>query len=105
MAAAIEYLSARENPYFMGSTPSLESFRNVTFETDRFVIITDNDSPTIARLAVSPLQAIDGVVSLAGCRRLVSQLPQYITSSKRQSTCGGCFSHQSVCLVTSLHSC
>ena len=52
----------------------------------------------------SPVQAIDGVMSLALCLQVVSQVPQHFTSSEKQATCEGCFARQSVCSVISLHS-
>ena len=50
------------------------------------------------------LQVINGVMSLALCLQVVSQAPQHFISSKKQATCEGCFAHQSVCSVISLHS-
>ena len=41
-------------------------------------------------------------MSLALCSQVVSQTPQHFTSSKMQTTCGGCFAHKSLCSVISL---
>ena len=45
----------------------------------------------------SLLQAVDGVISLALCLQVVSQASQHFISSE------GCFAHQSICSVVSLH--
>ena len=50
------------------------------------------------------LQAIDGVMSLALCQRVVSQAPQHLRSSEKQVTCEGCTACQCICSVISLHS-
>ena len=42
----------------------------------------------------SLLQAIDGVMSLALCPRVVSQAPQHFSSSEKQAACEGCFAPQ-----------
>ena len=52
----------------------------------------------------SPVQVINGVMSLALCLQVVSQAPQHFRSSEKQATCEGCFVRQSVCSVISLHS-
>ena len=48
---------------------------------------------------VSVLQAIDGLMSLALCPQVVSQVPQHFRSSETQATCDGCFAYQSMILL------
>ena len=43
-------------------------------------------------------------MSSALCPRVVSQAPQQFRPSEKQATCDGCFSRQSICSVTCLHS-
>ena len=50
----------------------------------------------------SPLQVISGMLSLALCLQVMSQVPQHLRSCKMQAICDGYFAHQSVCLVVSL---
>ena len=52
----------------------------------------------------SLLQAINGVMSLALCPKVVSQASRHLGSSKKQATCEDCFACLSTCLVVSLHS-
>ena len=52
----------------------------------------------------SLLQAIGGVMSLALCPQVVSQALQRFGSSKKQTTCEGCFARQSICSVISRYS-
>ena len=52
----------------------------------------------------SLLQAIDSVMSLALCPQVASQASQHFRSFEMQATCEGCFAHQSISLVISLHS-
>ena len=52
----------------------------------------------------SPVQVINGVMSLALCLQVVSQAPQHFRSSEKQATCVGCFACQCICSVISLHS-
>ena len=50
----------------------------------------------------SLLQEIGGVMPLALCWQVVSQVPQRFRAM--QASCDGYFAHQSICSVTSLHS-
>ena len=52
----------------------------------------------------SLLQVVDGVMSLPLCPQVVSQTLQHFRSSETPTTCGGCFSRQSVWSDISLHS-
>ena len=47
------------------------------------------------------LQAIDGVLSLALCPQVASQVPQHFGFSAKQATCEGCFARQSIRSVIS----
>ena len=51
----------------------------------------------------SLLQAINGVVSLALCPQVLSQVPQHFRSSEKQATYEGFFTRQAICSVASLH--
>ena len=51
----------------------------------------------------SLLQAVSGVISLALCLQVVSQASQHFSSSEKQAISKGCFVHQSICSVISLH--
>ena len=57
-----------------------------------------------ASFHASLLQAIDGAMSLALCPQVASQASQHFRSSKKQGTCEGCLSRQSICSVISLQS-
>ena len=61
-------------------------------------------SSSASSFHASLLQAIDGVMSLVLCPKVVSHAPQHFTSSEKQATCEGCFPHHSICPVISLHS-
>ena len=43
-------------------------------------------------------------MSLALCQQVVSQAPQHFRPFETQATYDGCFAHQSICSVISLHS-
>ena len=93
----------------MRSTPSLRSFPNVAFETvPTFIwlqwpslVLFYGRSSSASCFHAFLLQAIDGVMSLAFCRQVVSQTPEHFRSSEKQATCEGCFVHQSICSVIS----
>ena len=61
-------------------------------------------SSSASSFHASLLQVVDGVMSLPFCPQVVSQAPQHFRSSETSTTCGGCFSRQSVCSDISLHS-
>ena len=61
-------------------------------------------SSSASSFHASLFQAIDGVMSLALCPQVMSQVGQHFRSSEKQITYKGCFSRQSICLVISLHS-
>ena len=60
-------------------------------------------SSSASSFHASPLQVIDGVVSLALFPQVVSQAPQHFRSSEKHATCEGCFSRQCICSVISFH--
>ena len=91
----------------MHSIPSLRIFHNVAFKTvSMFVWMTMSlyrsfkEDHLAFPLSMPLLLVIDGVMSLV----LRPQAPQHFRSSEKQATCEGCFVHQSICLVISLHS-
>ena len=81
--------------YALRKAPSLRSFPNVAFETvPMFVWVTmalsrpfKGRSSSAFSFHASLLQAIDGVMSLALCPRVVSQAPQHFRSSEKQAWC------------------
>ena len=101
----------------MHSTLSLRSFPSVALETvPMFVWLTfpmfvwlplssfQGRLLSVSSFHASRLQVIDGVMSLALCLLVVSQTPQHFRSSQIQTTCDGCFFHQSISSLISLHS-
>ena len=66
------------------------------------VYLTDKED--CLALPLSLLQAVNGVMSLALCIQVVSQASQHFRAFKKQTTCEGCFAHQSICSVVSHHS-
>ena len=91
------YLCARKSPYTLHPVSQkfpqrcpLSSYLGGSFSASSF--------------KASLLQAINGVVSLALCPQVVSQVPQHFRSSEKQATCEGCSARQSICTVVSLHS-
>ena len=91
---------------------ALPGFPNVVFETvPMFVWLTmalsrpfKQRSSSASSFNASLLQAIDSVMSLALCPKIVSQASQHFSSSEKQATREGCFARQSICSVVSLHS-
>ena len=102
----------------MCSTTSLRSFPSIAFETDPVLVwfmmpppppppffffsFFSSKKTSGYFLYDSPLQVISGMLSLALCLQVVSQVPQHLRSCKMQAICDGYFAHQSICLVVSL---
>ena len=85
-------------------------FSFICFSIAMFVWLTmalsrsfKEDYLALSSFSASLLQAIDGVISLALCLQVVSQASQHFISSEKQAISEGCFAHQSVCSVVSLH--
>ena len=62
------------------------------------------DRLTLSSFHASLLQVIDGVMPLALCTQVVSEVAQHFRSSEKQANSEGCFARQFVCSVISLHS-
>ena len=101
------YLCARKSPYALH--PVSRKFPQSCLWNGFNVRLTDDGplssfqgrSSSASSFNVSLLQAIDGVMSLALCRQVVSQAPPHFRSSEKQATC---FARQSIGSVISLHS-
>ena len=95
--SSIWYVCARKNPYAFH--PVSQTFPP-TLPLKRFQCPSDCRWPSLVLsgnivwhflLHASLLQAIDGVMFLALCPKVVSQAPQHFRSSEKQATCVGCF--------------
>ena len=100
-----------EKPVIMRSASSVDVLKR--YLSNRSTVCLSDDGPfssfqggasSTSSFHASLLQAIDGVMPLALCPRVVSQALQHFRSSEQQATCDGRFARQSVCSVISFHS-
>ena len=104
------YLRARNSPYALH--PVSQKFPQRCLGNGSNVRLTDDGplssfqgrSSSASSFHASLFQAISGVMSLALCPQVMSQVSQHLRSSEKQVTCEGCFARQSICSAVSLHS-
>ena len=85
--------------------PCFRSFPNIVCLIDGGPLSSfQGRSFSISSFHTSLLQAVGGVMSLALCLQVVSQVSQHFRSSEKQATCEGFFARQSSCLFIYFHS-